>query len=130
MERVDAVVGCHLASAVDSMKIAVPVGPCMAAADTFSLTIQGRGGHGAFPQQTIDPIAVDAQVISNLQHVVSRGTNPLDNVVVSVTRITGGSADNIIPQSVEMGGTVRMFTNELREQTREAVNRVVRGVTE
>ena len=72
MEGVDAVVGCHLMSTLESGKVAVIVGPAMAAADMFTLTIRGRGGHGAFPHETVDPVAVAAQVVTNLQHVVSR----------------------------------------------------------
>jgi amidohydrolase len=130
MDGVDAVVGCPLMAPLEPGKIAVLTGPAMAAADMFALTIVGKGGHGAFPHTAIDPIAVSAQVISSLQHIVSRNTNPLDSVVVSVTRIAGGTADNIIPMSVELGGTVRMFTKEHREQTRAAMERVIRGVTE
>jgi amidohydrolase len=70
-----------------------------------------------------------AQAIGNLQHIVSRNTSPLDSVVVSVTRINGGTADNIIPETVELGGTVRSYREEARDRTRQTIERVLDGVT-
>jgi amidohydrolase len=128
LDGVDAVIGAHLMSTLEVGKIGVLDGPCTAAADTFSATITGRGGHGAFPHETVDPVAIAAQAITNLQHIVSRNTPPLDNVVVSVTRIHGGTADNIIPEAVEFGGTVRTYRRELREQTRDAIERILSGI--
>jgi amidohydrolase len=128
LDGVDAVIGAHLMSTLEVGKIGVLDGPCTAAADTFSATITGRGGHGAFPHETVDPVAIAAQAITNLQHIVSRNTPPLDNVVVSVTRIRGGTADNIIPEAVEFGGTVRTYRRELREQTRDAIERILSGI--
>lgn len=90
MDGVDYVIGCHLLSTIESGQAAVTVGPAMAAADMFSLTIRGKGGHGGFPHETTDPIAITSQVITNLQHIVARQTDPLQSVVVSTTRIVGG----------------------------------------
>jgi amidohydrolase len=129
VDGVDAVLGCHLISTLEAGKVAVLDGACTASADTFSVTIQGRGGHAAFPHKSVDPIAVSAQAITNLQHIVSRNTSPLDRIVVSVTRIAGGSADNVIPETTEFGGTVRAHRQEAREQTRELIARVLHGVT-
>jgi len=129
LEGVDAVVGCHLISTLELGKVAASDGACTAAADTFSVRIHGRGGHAAFPHETVDPIAVSAQAIANLQHVVSRNTAPLDSVVVSVTRIHGGTADNIIPETVELGGTVRSYREQARYHTRQTIERVLDGVT-
>ena len=89
MDGVDYVIGCHLLSTIESGQAAVTVGPAMAAADMFSLTIRGKGGHGGFPHETTDPIAITSQVITNLQHIVARQTDPLQSVVVSTTRIAG-----------------------------------------
>ena len=130
MDGVDAVIGCHLISMLESGKVAVITGPAMAAADFFSIAIRGTGGHAAFPHETVDPVAVAAQVITNLQHVISRQTDPQESAVVSIAKISGGTADNVIPETVEMSGTMRTFSLEMRERTREAVERVVRGVTE
>jgi amidohydrolase len=129
LQGVDAVSGCHLRSTLEVGKVAVPTGVCTAAADTFSVRIQGRGGHAAFPHKTVDPIAVSAQAITNLQHIVARNTSPMDSIVVSVTRIAAGNADNIIPETSEFGGTVRSYRQGARERTREAIARVLNGVT-
>jgi amidohydrolase len=128
MEGVDLVTGCHLISSLPYGTIAAPAGPCMAASDYFTITINGRGGHGAWPHQTIDPIAVGAQIVSNLQHVVARQTNANDAVVVSVTQFHGGTADNVIPDSVRLGGTARSFDTVIRERTKAAMEQVVQGI--
>jgi amidohydrolase len=128
LDGADAIVGCHLLSTLDLGKVAVPDGACMAATDFFSLTIGGRGGHAAFPHQTVDPVAVAAQAITNLQHIVSREASPLEHAVVSVTRIAGGSAHNVIPEAVALGGTVRTFSAEQRGRVRASLERIVSGV--
>jgi amidohydrolase len=128
IEGVDAVVGCHLLSDMEVGRIGAIEGPCTASGDTFSARIVGRGGHAAFPHAAVDPIAAAAQAISSLQHVVSRETPPLDSVVVSVTRISGGTADNVIPESVELGGTVRTYSEDVRLRTREAMERILGGI--
>jgi amidohydrolase len=129
LDGVDAVIGGHLMSTLEVGKIGVRDGPCTAAADVFSAKIVGRGGHGGFPHEAVDPIAIAAQAITNLQHVVSRNTPPLDSVVISVTRISAGTTNNIIPEAVELGGTVRTYRADLREQTRAAIERILGGVT-
>src|SRR5262249_49323008 len=103
-------------------------GPFMAAADTFTVVVRGRGGHAAMPHQAADPVPAAAQVVTALQQIVSREVDPLEAAVVSVTRIAGGSADNIIPEAVEFGGTVRTFTAEVRARIIESIERVARGV--
>jgi amidohydrolase len=129
LDGVEAVVGCHVKSDQDVGTIAAIGGPCTASADVFSAQIVGRGGHAAYPHMSVDPIAVAAQAISSLQHVVARETSPMEAAVVSVTRITGGTADNVIPGSVELGGTVRTYREEVRQLAREAIERVLAGVT-
>jgi len=129
LDGVDAVIGCHLESTLEVGKVAALDGACAAAADTFSVRIRGQGGHAAFPHMTVDPIAVSAQAITNLQHIVARNTSPLDSIVVSVTRIAGGTADNIIPETIEFGGTARSYRQEARERTRDTISRVLSGVT-
>jgi amidohydrolase len=127
---VDAVVGCHLISPLDVGKVAVSSGPFMASPDTFSIAIEGHGGHAAFPHESVDPIPIAAEVVLGLQHVVARETDPNERVVVTVARIAGGSADNIITESVELGGTVRTFSPETRERVRTALERIVAGITQ
>lgn len=101
----------------------------MAAADLFTLEIIGRGGHGANPHETVDPVAVAAQVITNLQQIVARETDPFDSIVVSVTTLTAGTARNVIPGSVRLGGTVRTLSHARRAEVRDAMERVISGIT-
>jgi amidohydrolase len=130
MDGVDLVVGAHLFADHTLGKVSVPEGPRAAAADTFSIEIRGAGGHAALPHETVDPVVVAAQVVTNLQQIVSRTVDPIESAVVSVTQIHAGTAYNVIPEGVELGGTARTFDPELRGRVREAMERVVRGVTE
>jgi len=130
MEGVDLVLGAHLASMKDVGKVGCRPGPIAAAADTFSAEIRGRGGHAAAPHRALDPVVVAAQVVTNLQQLVSRSVDPLASAVVSVTRFHAGTADNIIPEAVELGGTVRTFDPSVREGLRAGMERVFRGVTD
>jgi amidohydrolase len=129
MEDVDAVVGIHLWSGLEVGKIGVVYGPMLAAPDTFEISINGRGGHAAMPHQTADAIAIGAQVVANLQHVVSRNVDPLENVVVSVTKFAGGTTHNVIPGTVEMVGTVRTLNEEVRAKVPETMERIIEGIT-
>jgi amidohydrolase len=129
MEGVDAIVGIHLWSGLEVGKIGVVYGPMLAAPDTFEISINGRGGHAAMPHQTADAIAIGAQVVANLQHVVSRNVDPLENVVVSVTKFAGGTTHNVIPGTVEMVGTVRTLDEEVRAKVPETMERIIGGVT-
>ncbi|CAM3844298.1 M20 family metallopeptidase [Alicyclobacillus pomorum] len=130
MEGVDSVIGIHLWSPLEVGKIAVRSGPFMAAPDTFYITIRGKGGHAAQPHATVDPIVIAAQVVTNLQHIVSRNTDPLDPLVLSVTQFHAGTAHNIIPETVELNGTVRSFKPELRTEVPRRMEQIVKGITE
>lgn len=107
----------------------VTPGPAMAAAEEFSCTIYGEGGHGAAPHQTVDPIVAAAQVITALQTVVSRNVAPLEEAVISIGTIHGGEAFNVIPPYVEMSGTIRSFKPEIRELVLRRLGEVVENVT-
>ncbi|WP_211748014.1 M20 family metallopeptidase [Paenibacillus sp. Marseille-Q4541] len=130
MEGVDYVVGSHLDSGLPTGQIGIVYGPAMASPDSFSLTITGKGGHAAAPHLTVDPIAVGAQVVTNLQHIVSRNVDPLDQIVISVTKFISGSAFNVIPGSAELAGTVRSFDPTVRKTVPELFHRILRGITE
>ena len=130
MEGVDAIFGIHLWSQLEIGKIGVVYGPMLASPDTFKITVEGRGGHAAMPHQTADSIVIGAQVVTNLQHIVSRNTDPLDNVVVSVTRFVGGTTHNVIPGSAELEGTVRSLDEEMRKKVPETMERIIKGVTQ
>jgi amidohydrolase len=110
--------------------LAANPGPAMAAADQFAITIKGKGGHGAKPHSTIDPIVTAAQVISGLQTIVSRNINPAEPAVISVCTIQGGRSTNVIPEQVRMEGTVRYFDRDLKHLIRTRMDEVVRGTCE
>ena len=129
MDGVDLIVGAHLWLPMPYGQVGVRAGPLMASPDNFRITITGSGGHAAFPHQTIDPIAIAAQVITNLQHIVSRNVDPLAAAVVSVTRIAGGTTYNVTPGEVELSGTVRTFDAALRSELPELMKRIVAGIT-
>ena len=128
MFPVDSVYGLHNWPGMPAGTFGVGSGPIMAAADMFDLTINGRGGHAAFPDQCIDPIVVASQVVSALQTITSRNTHPVDSVVISVTQIHAGDAYNVIPDSVRMRGTVRTFQTETRDKIPSSMLRVAEGV--
>lgn len=130
MDGVDMVIGTHLWSTMEFGTVGICSGPMMAAPDTFWITVLGKGGHAALPHQTIDSIAIAAQVVTNLQHIVSRNADPLDNLVLSVTQFVGGTTHNVIPGAVEICGTVRSFDKDLRESVPGLMERVIKGITE
>ncbi|AFZ68082.1 M20 family metallopeptidase [Deinococcus peraridilitoris] len=130
MDGVDLAVGAHLYSSLPTGLIAVRAGATMAAPDTFEIVVRGKGGHGAHPEQTVDPVVIGAQIVTNLQHVVSRYRDPLEPMVVSVTQFHAGTADNVIPDVATLGGTVRTFDAQLRENAAVWMERVVKGITE
>ncbi|ACO45080.1 M20 family metallopeptidase [Deinococcus deserti] len=130
MNGVDVVTGLHLNSQLPAGVVAVKPGAFMAAPDMIELTIQGRGGHGAHPEETVDPIAVGAQVVANLQHVVSRQVAAQDALVISITSFHSGTTHNVIPDTAEMMGTVRTFDPALRQKAPQLIERVVKGICE
>jgi len=122
--RVDAVVGFHLLNGVPAGVVHLRAGLAMASMDEIGITIDGLGGHGAVPHRAVDPIVAAAHVVAALQTVVSRETSPLDAVVVTIGTIQGGTAFNIIPDRVEMRGTVRAFTEQSRERTLRRIEEI------
>src|SRR4051812_9749996 len=129
MEGVDFVYGCHLWTPLEFGKAAAMPGPFMAAADFFTLAITGRGGHGGLPHLSDDTVAIAAQVVTNLQHVVARRVDPLAPAVLSVGAFHAGDAPNVLPGRAELAGTVRAFDPGVRERMPELIEQVVRGVT-
>jgi amidohydrolase len=102
----------------------------MAGAEIFWMRISGKGGHGAQPHQTKDPIAAAVQWISAVQTVVSRNVGPLESAVVSVTSVHGGDAFNVIPQSVELQGTIRTFDPVVRQMVIDRFKSTLYGIVE
>lgn len=103
-------------------------GPIMAATDEFTVTIKGRGGHAAQPHRTIDPIAIGAQIIANLQMIASRSADPLRSVVVSVTKFNAGFAHNVIPNDATFAGTIRTLDPEIRTLAETRLRQVIDGL--
>jgi len=125
---VDAAFGLHINQDGPLGTIEVRPGPAMAAADRFRGVIQGKGGHGARPQDCVDPIVVGAQIVGALQTLVAREVDPIEAAVVSVCAFLAGDAFNVIPDTAELRGTVRTFTAENRDLLERRLGEVVRGV--
>ncbi|MGY4794725.1 amidohydrolase [Lysinibacillus fusiformis] len=130
LEGVDKVIGMHLSSTVEIGKIGLCHGPATSSSDTFDIKIKGKGGHSSEPHLTIDPIAIGSQVVSNIQHIVSRNCDPLEKLVISITKFHSGTAHNVIPDTAIIGGSVRNLNPELRLQVPNLVEQIVKGVTE
>ena len=125
---VDAVFGLHVSQEDPVGQIHVVAGPALAAADRFSIHIQAKGGHGAAPHECVDPIAVGAQIVSALQTLVSREVDPVQSAVVSVCTFHAGKAFNVIPDTAEMGGTVRTFSPEVRDLLEERIGALAKSI--
>ena len=130
MERfgIDEVYGMHNMPGLDIGRFAIRPGPIMAATDEFNLVITGHGAHAAKPHASIDPIVVGTQLVQALQTIVSRSVDPLESVVVSVTKFNAGEAHNIIPETASLGGTVRTLTAEMRDLAEKRIREVAAGI--
>ncbi|MCO6180259.1 M20 aminoacylase family protein [Ciceribacter sp. RN22] len=130
MERfgIEEVYGMHNMPGMPVGTFAIRKGGIMAAPDKFTITVKGRGGHAAEPHHTIDPIAIGAQIVGNLQLIASRNANPLRSVVVSVTRFQAGTTHNIIPEEAMLGGTVRSLDEAVRDLAENRIREVAKGV--
>ncbi|MDH7568295.1 MAG: M20 family metallopeptidase [Armatimonadota bacterium] len=122
------IVALHAWPDLHAGQIGLRAGPILASVDTFRIAVQGSGGHGAHPDRCVDPVLVAARVVDALQSIVSREVNPLAPAVVTVGSIQGGTAANIIPDTVKLEGTVRTLNEETRRLVREALIRLVHGV--
>jgi amidohydrolase len=128
MKDVDEVYGAHIASEMRSGTFAADPGPAMANIDTIGVTIIGKGAHGANPASSVDPILTAAEAVMSLQQVVSRNVTAWEPAVVSICAIHAGDADNIIPESVKLRGTVRTYSKALRRRMPAMIRRVLDGV--
>jgi amidohydrolase len=111
--RPDVALGLHLWNDIPFGQIRATPGPTMASSSVFTLTVQGRGGHGAAPHRSIDPILAAAHIVAALQSIVSRNVDPLDSAVVTVGEMSAGTTFNVIPEQAVLKGTVRSFDTEL-----------------
>ncbi|MEZ2222936.1 M20 aminoacylase family protein [Rhizobium sp. RCC_161_2] len=130
MERFEIaeVYGMHNLPGLPVGQFAIRKGPIMAATDEFTVTIKGRGGHAAMPHKTIDPIAIGAQIVTNLQLIASRSADPLKSVVVTVTKFNAGNAYNVIPDNAGFAGTVRTLDPAIRDLAERRFKQIVAGI--
>lgn len=128
--NVDVIFGLHVDPEVPCGELRFGSGPVMAAPDSFKLVIRGKGGHAAFPHQAIDPVLAAGHVITQMQQLVSRNLSPFQQAVVGISSIHGGQADNVIPDQVEMVGTVRTLDPAVRAMIPGRMEAVIRGVCE
>ena len=129
LDQVDEIYGLHLWNYQPVGEIGVKNGPIMAAADMFDIIIKGKGGHGATPQGTVDTIVVASNLITMLQTIVSRNTNPLDNTVVTIGEINGGQNFNVIADEVRLTGTTRAYTENNRNMIKKRMQDIIDGVS-
>ena len=124
---IDEVYAIHNGPGLEAGLIAMAPGPLMAAVDSFSIDIQGQGGHGAMPQSSVDPVVAAVAMVQAIQTIVSRNNDAQKRLVVSVTRIDTGTAFNIIPDTAFICGTVRSFDPEVRDMVERRMGEIVAG---
>ncbi len=125
---VNAMIGLHLWNNLPLGTIGVRSGALMAAVELFDITIQGKGGHGAMPHQTVDSIVVGSQIVTSLQTIVARHVNPIDSAVVTVGEFHAGTAKNVIADTATLTGTVRYFNPDLADFFRHRIDTIVSGI--
>ena len=125
MEGVDAVLALHVNADVPVGDVTLGAGPASAGVDSFYVTITGRGGHGAYPHETLDPIYIAGYAILALHGVISRRLHPFDAAVVSIGSVHGGQAENVIPEQVEMSGTIRYMEPKVQEKIHAEIERAL-----
>jgi len=130
MDRFDIskVFGMHNMPGLPVGQFAIRPGPIMAATAEFTITVRGKGGHAAMPHGTIDPIVITSQLVGALQTIASRSTDPVEAVVVSVTKFHAGDAYNIIPETAEIAGTVRTLRKEIAKKSEERIRTICEGL--
>ena len=126
--KIDEVYALHNWPGLKLGQFGVSTGPMMAAVDEFDIVVKGKGGHAAMPNLAVDPVIIASQIINSLQTIISRITNPVDKALISVTKIHGGSAYNVIDDEVKLGGTVRTFKNETRDLIEKKINDTAKGI--
>src|SRR6202048_79151 len=122
--------GLHLASAHPAGQVGFREGAFYASSDSIEITVEGKGGHGASPHQTVDPVYVASQFVVAVQQIVSRNIDPIEPAVVTIGAFNGGTTHNVIPSRVKLLGTVRAFDAGVRAKMAERIERVLRGICE
>jgi amidohydrolase len=130
MERFDIsrVFGMHNMPGLPVGQFALRPGPLMAATAEFTIKVKGKGGHAAMPHGTIDPIVVGSQMVLAIQTIASRSVDPIESVVVSITKFHGGDAYNVIPEEIEFAGTIRTLKREVADKAIERMRAICQGI--
>ena len=129
LKNIKEIYGIHVWNYQPLGEIGVKEGPVLAAADEFDIVIEGKGGHGAAPQGTIDAIVVSSQLINSIQTIVSRNSNPLESTVITIGKIKGGDNHNIIADRVSLTGTVRAYSEDNRLMVKNRLGQIIEGVS-
>src|SRR5690606_4347481 len=111
-------------------KTATRKGPLMGSVDRIEIKIEGKGGHGAMPDQSIDPVVCAAAMVTGLQSIISREVSPFEPVVITIGSIHSGEANNVIPQYAIMTGTVRTFNSEVQKEMSSRIERIANHISE
>jgi amidohydrolase len=125
-----AVYGMHNFPGIAEGQFAVHDTAVMAANETLNISIKGKGGHAAMPDKCIDPVVVGAQIISALQSVVARNVAPLNSAVVSITMVNAGTVSNVVPDDMQLTGSLRYFSKEVGDEVKEKIKNIVEGVSQ
>lgn len=128
--KVDAIIGGHVWPSVMSGSIGIKNGPIMASSDFFDLKIVGKGGHPGNPHSTIDPVIIGSEIVNSFQKIVSRQTDPLEQVVISICLFQSGSNSNIIPNDGILKGTIRTLNDEIRSSLPQRMENIIKGICE
>ena len=130
LDGVDVIYGAHVWPALTVGEVAVTDGYAMAAGDLFEIEIKGRGGHGAQPHMTVDPLVVGCQLVLTLQQIISRRVNPLEPAVLTVASIHSGQASNVIPDTCKLTGTIRCYNPDVRQLMHEQIAKITKATCE
>lgn len=128
LDGVDVIYGCHLQSMMPFGNIYYRDGYIQAAADKFEIVVRGKGGHGAEPHDSVDPIIIGSHIAINLQSIASRKVDPLKQIVVSIGSFKAGDAFNIIPETATLIGTVRTYDPDIRDLAEESIKKIAENI--
>lgn len=130
LKDVDAIFGMHISTEYPVGSIGINIGPSMASTDVFEIKLAGKGGHAGMPHKAVDAISMASRVVTEIQYMVSRETNPLDPLVVSIGTIHGGYVSNVIAETCEITGTIRTFNEALRENIKGKIKSIVQHIAQ
>jgi len=125
-----AVYGMHNFPGIAEGKFAVHDTAVMAANETLNINVKGKGGHAAMPDKCIDPVVIGAQIINALQSVVARNVAPLNSAVVSITMVNAGTVSNVVPDDMQLTGSLRYFSKEVGDEVKEKIKNIVEGISQ